>query len=93
MDRARALFLQVLDAPGGMKIQTIHAFCQSVLGRFPLEARINPHFSVMDERTEGETLRNARDAVIAEAGAPPIPRSPGPLLPLPCGAARAASTA
>ena len=69
--RARALFLQVLDAPGGMKIQTIHAFCQSVLGRFPLEARINPHFSVMDERTEGETLRRARDAVIAEAGRNP----------------------
>ncbi len=69
--RARALFLQVLDAPGGMKIQTIHAFCQSVLGRFPLEARINPHFSVMDERTEGETLRRARDAVIAEAGRDP----------------------
>ena len=69
--RARALFLQVLDAPGGMKIQTIHAFCQSVLGRFPLEARIDPHFSVMDERTEGETLRRARDAVIAEAGRDP----------------------
>ncbi len=66
--RARALFLQVLDAPGGMQIQTIHAFCQSVLGRFPLEARVNPHFSVMDERTERETLRHARDAVIAEAG-------------------------
>ena len=69
--RARALFLQVLDAPGGMQIQTIHAFCQSVLGRFPLEARIDPHFSVMDERTEGETLRRARDAVIAEAGRDP----------------------
>ena len=68
MARARALFLQVLDAPGGMQIQTIHAFCQSVLGRFPLEARVNPHFSVMDERTEGEMLRHARDAVIAETG-------------------------
>ena len=71
MARARALFLEVLDAPGGMKIQTIHAFCQSVLGRFPLEARVNPHFRVMDERTGGETLRRARDAVIAEAGRAP----------------------
>ncbi|MDE0056977.1 MAG: double-strand break repair helicase AddA [Defluviicoccus sp.] len=69
--RARALFLQVLDAPGGMKIQTIHAFCQSVLGRFPLEARVDPHFRVMDERTEGETLRRARDAAIAEASRTP----------------------
>ncbi len=69
--RARALFLRVLDAPGGMKIQTIHAFCQSVLGRFPLEAGINPHFRVMDERTERELLQRARDAVIAEAARDP----------------------
>ena len=69
--RARSLFLRAVDAPGGMKIQTIHAFCQSVLGRFPLEARVNPHFRVMDERTEGETLRRARDSVIARAGHAP----------------------
>ncbi|MCY4549104.1 MAG: double-strand break repair helicase AddA [Defluviicoccus sp.] len=71
MARARALFLEVLDAPGGMKIQTIHAFCQSVLGRFPLEARVDPHFRVMDERTQGETLRRARDAAIADASRAP----------------------
>ncbi len=34
-----ALFAKVLDAPGGMRIETIHAFCQSLLRRFPLEAR------------------------------------------------------
>ncbi len=36
--RARALFAEVLDLPGGMRIGTIHAFCQSLLRRFPLEA-------------------------------------------------------
>ena len=40
---ARQLFARVLDAPGGTKIQTIHAFCQSLLGRFPLEAGVAPH--------------------------------------------------
>ena len=35
---ARRLFARVLDAPGGMRIETIHAFCQSLLRRFPLEA-------------------------------------------------------
>ena len=39
--RARRLFAQVLDAPGGLKIQTIHAFCESLLGRFPIEARLS----------------------------------------------------
>ena len=38
LDRARRLFAAVLDVPDGLKIQTIHAFCQSLLRRFPLEA-------------------------------------------------------
>jgi len=56
---ARRLFARALEAPGGLKIQTIHAFCESVLRRFPLEAGISPHFDVMDERTTAETLSEA----------------------------------
>jgi ATP-dependent helicase/nuclease subunit A len=48
---ARQLFVQVLDSPGGLQISTIHAFCQSLMARFPLESGISPHFSVMDDRT------------------------------------------
>ena len=58
---ARRLFASVLDAPGGLKIQTIHSFCESVLGRFPLEARLTPNFEVMDERTADEIMQIARD--------------------------------
>ena len=49
MLRARQLFALVLETPGGMQIKTIHAFCQSLLRRFPLEASIAPHFKLMDE--------------------------------------------
>lgn len=66
-ERARQLFAHVLDAPGGMKIQTIHAFCQSLLGRFPLEAGIAPHFQVLDERSAAELQRRAREDVLALA--------------------------
>ncbi len=66
-DHARKLFARVLEVPGGLKIQTIHAFCQSLLGRFPLEAGIAPHFQVMDERTTLEHLSRARDGVLTEA--------------------------
>ena len=38
--RARRLFAEALETPGGLKIQTIHAFCESVLHQFPLEANI-----------------------------------------------------
>ncbi|MEM7226354.1 MAG: double-strand break repair helicase AddA [Pseudomonadota bacterium] len=66
---ARQLFARVLDAPGGMKIQTIHAFCQSVLGRFPLEAQVSPNFQVLDERSSEELLREAMAEVFARAQA------------------------
>lgn len=65
--RARRLFAMVLDVPGGMRIQTIHAFCQSLLRRFPLEAGIAPHFRVMDERDAAELLLLARDEALAAA--------------------------
>ncbi|MDD2325570.1 MAG: double-strand break repair helicase AddA [Alphaproteobacteria bacterium] len=47
--RARRLFAQVLACPGGMRIQTIHAFAQEVLRRFPLEAGLAPHFAMMED--------------------------------------------
>ncbi|MBV9521724.1 MAG: double-strand break repair helicase AddA [Alphaproteobacteria bacterium] len=67
LDQARRLFARVLDTPGCMKILTIHAFCQSLLRRFPLEAGIAPHFEVMDERSAGELLAEAREAMLAAA--------------------------
>jgi ATP-dependent helicase/nuclease subunit A len=65
--RARRLFAQVLDTPGGMKIETIHAFCQSLLRRFPLEAGLAPHFQVMDDRDAGEMLAQAREEILSAA--------------------------
>ncbi len=56
IDAARRLFARVLEAPGGIRIQTIHAFCQSLLARFPLEAGVPPHFEVLAERESRELL-------------------------------------
>ncbi len=49
-NRARHLFARVADAANGLRIDTIHAFCQSLLGRFPLEAGVLPWFQLADER-------------------------------------------
>ncbi|GAB6051779.1 double-strand break repair helicase AddA [Magnetospira thiophila] len=65
--RARRLFALVLDTPGGMRIETLHAFCQSILRRFPIEAEVAPHFSVMDERSAAEMLLMAREEVLIQA--------------------------
>ena len=67
VQRARQLFAHVLDTPGGMNIQTIHAFCQSLLGRFPLEAQVPPHFALMDERDAEEMLITARENLLNQA--------------------------
>jgi ATP-dependent helicase/nuclease subunit A len=67
---ARALFAKVLDLPGGMRIGTIHAFSQSLLRRFPLEAAISPHFQLVDERDADDALTEAREDVLADARAP-----------------------
>jgi ATP-dependent helicase/nuclease subunit A len=67
LKQARRLFARVLDAPGGMKIETIHAFCQSLLRRFPLEAEVAPHFELMDERNATEALAEARDEMLSRA--------------------------
>ena len=61
---ARRLFARVVDCPGGMKIQTIHAFCQSLLRRFPIEGGLAPHFEVMDDRTAAALLTESRDEVL-----------------------------
>jgi len=49
LSAARALFARALETPGGLKIQTIHAFCERLLRRFPLEAGVSPSFRVMDD--------------------------------------------
>jgi ATP-dependent helicase/nuclease subunit A len=69
MTAARRLFARVLDAPGGLAIQTIHGFCQSLLRRFPIEAGVAPHFAVMDERSAAEMLAEAQARVLQAARA------------------------
>ncbi len=65
--RARALFATVLDLPGGMRIGTIHAFCQSLLRRFPIEAALSPHFRLMDDLDAEVALSQARETMLSGA--------------------------
>ncbi len=66
--RARQLFATLLDTPGGIKIQTIHSFCQEILKRFPLEADISPYFDVMDDRSSLEAINNIKTKILIAAG-------------------------
>ena len=61
--KARRLFAELLETAGGVKIMTIHAFAQSLLKRFPLEAGVLPHFEIIDDVKSGELTRLSREEV------------------------------
>lgn len=65
LERVRVLFARALETPGGLKVQTIHAFCESLLNRFPLEAGVPQGFRVLDERRARELVRQARRKLLA----------------------------
>ena len=69
--RARQLFARAIETPGGLRIQTIHSFCATLLRRFPLEAGVSPQFTELDDRA-GRLLRAALVEEMAAVHAPHI---------------------
>ena len=57
---ARRLFARAVETPGGLKIQTIHAFCERVLQLFPFEANVPASFRVIDESEEARLVQQAQ---------------------------------
>lgn len=66
---ARRLFARALETPGGLKIQTIHAFCEALLHQFPLEANVAGHFTVLDERAASDLIADVRRNLLVAATA------------------------
>lgn len=64
MAASRTLFSKVLDVPSGLSIMTIHAFCQSTLGRFALEAGVTPGFTVIEEARARDSVAHIINDVI-----------------------------
>jgi ATP-dependent helicase/nuclease subunit A len=64
---ARKLFARAAETPGGLKIQTIHAFCERLLHLFPFEANVPASFDVPDELVQQELLQRAQRDVLTRA--------------------------
>lgn len=64
---ARTLFARALETPGGLRIETIHAFCARVLRRFPLEAGVAPGFTELEDADARAIWREAKEAAILKA--------------------------
>jgi ATP-dependent helicase/nuclease subunit A len=65
--RARRLFAKAVETPGGLKIETIHAFCERILHLVPFEANVPARFAVLDESQTAELLAEARGRILTEA--------------------------
>ncbi|HTT49630.1 MAG TPA: double-strand break repair helicase AddA [Pseudolabrys sp.] len=69
--RARRLFASALETPGGLKVQTIHAFCTRLLHQFPFEANVAARFTVLDDAATAQLLDRLTLGVLLEASAKP----------------------
>ncbi len=68
---ARRLFARALETPGGLKVQTIHAFCAQVLHQFPFEANVAARFNVLDEAEQSQLLEQLTLAVLLDGANDP----------------------
>jgi ATP-dependent helicase/nuclease subunit A len=68
---ARRLFARALETPGGLKVQTIHAFCTQLLHQFPFEANVAARFSVLDEAEQTQMLEALTLTVLMEGAEAP----------------------
>jgi ATP-dependent helicase/nuclease subunit A len=69
--QARRLFARALDTPGGLKVQTIHAFCTQLLHQFPFEANVAARFTVLDETAQMQLLEELTLAALLEGASAP----------------------
>ena len=68
---ARRLFATALETPGGLKVQTIHAFCTRLLHQFPFEADVAARFEVLDDAATSQLLNDLTLEVMLRAAADP----------------------
>ena len=69
--QARRLFAKTVETPGGLKIQTIHAFCERLLHLFPFEANVAAGFEVIDDRRKTDFMAQARRDTLESAASAP----------------------
>ena len=65
--RARRLFAEAIETPGGLKVQTIHAFCERLLHLFPFDADVPANFRVMEDSERQALCAGVIAELVAEA--------------------------
>jgi ATP-dependent helicase/nuclease subunit A len=71
LKRARQLFAEILERPQHVRIMTVHAFCQMILARFPLEAGLAPHFTLLEGQAQQRFEEDALSAFLTHVAQSP----------------------
>ncbi len=56
---AKTLFFTILDLEGGLKIQTLHAFCQRIVEAYAWELELTPPLNILDEIDQTEIIQKS----------------------------------
>jgi ATP-dependent helicase/nuclease subunit A len=67
LKKARTLFVKILDDEARVKVQTIHAFCQTLIKIFPFESQVKPSFEILEESREKLLMQQAQKEVLRYA--------------------------
>lgn len=67
LEKARTLFIKILDEESKIKVQTIHSFCQTLIKIFPFESKVKPNFEVLESNQEKLLLKQAQKEVLKKA--------------------------
>ena len=67
LQRARTMFINLIDNSDELKIFTIHSFCQQILNKFPLEAGIQPNFEIVEGEEQKELFRRAMEEFLLKS--------------------------
>ena len=60
LQQARVIFIKILDDIESLKIETIHSFCTNLIKKFPIEAKIQPNFSIIDDILSKKLLEQSK---------------------------------
>lgn len=63
----RVIFIDILDDISSLKIETIHSFCNNLIKKFPIEAKVNPNFSIIDDTLSQKLLNQSKKQLLKKA--------------------------
>lgn len=67
LKKVKIIFIKILDEIESLKIDTIHSFCTNIIKKFPIEAKIQPNFTIIDDSLSNKLLEQSKKDLLKKA--------------------------